>query len=157
MNAKTRHPNVLWAQAGRLVYLTVVLHDVSDDSIELQSDAIDFKNVTDGVEYAFHLDFYAPIDVGKSKWSISDRGAFLVLTKQEEGEMWTRLTKEKVKPDFVKIDFTRWADEDAEDHEDFSQHEMEGGDNDAEEFEDDEAADDARNVDETEEAREEPK
>ncbi|KAJ6437564.1 mitochondrial carrier [Purpureocillium lavendulum] len=124
---------ILWAQREGVVYLTINLHDVQNSAIDLQAGSIDFKNTTEGMEYAFNLSFYAPVKVDESKKSITGRYAFLVLAKAEEA-WWPRLTNENVRLNFVKVDFERWADEDDSDDEpnlpggmDFSQFGMPGG------------------------------
>ncbi|KAJ1958142.1 p23 chaperone protein wos2 [Dipsacomyces acuminosporus] len=94
-----RHPTVLWAQREDLVYLTVDLHDAQNAKIDLKADSIDFNGTSDGLDYAFHLDFYAPVKPSDSKRSLTGRKTFLVLHKAEAA-WWPRLTKEKAKLNF---------------------------------------------------------
>ncbi|KAI8324186.1 HSP20-like chaperone, partial [Martensiomyces pterosporus] len=105
------HPDVLWAQREDVVYLTIDLHDAQDAQIDLTPSSIDFKNTTDGSQYAFHLDFFEGIDTEASKKSATGRRTMLVLQKAKK-EWWPRLTKEKVRLNFLKTDFDHWKDED---------------------------------------------
>lgn len=56
--------------------------------------------------------------VQQSKSSLTSRHFALVLRKKEKkAEYWPRLTKAKVKSNFIKTDFSKWVDEDEQDGE----------------------------------------
>ncbi|KAJ2786239.1 S-adenosylmethionine transporter [Coemansia javaensis] len=110
-----RCPTVYWAQREGLVYLTIDLHDAQDAKITLAKDTIDFSNTTDGMPYAFHLDFFGAVNPDDAKKSATGRKTLLVINKAKD-EWWPRLTKESPKPPFVKTDFDHWKeDDDSED------------------------------------------
>ena len=45
----------------------------------------------------------------KSKITIGDRSVVLVLAKKDaSGEYWSRLTKDKVKSPYIKVDWNKW-------------------------------------------------
>ncbi|KAJ2764040.1 p23 chaperone protein wos2, partial [Coemansia nantahalensis] len=108
-------PTVLWAQRENVVYLTIELHDAQEAKIELKEDSIDFSNTTDGLPYAFHLDFYKPVKT-EAKKSATGFKTTLVIDKKDDA-WWPRLTKESPKPAFLKTDFEHWKDEDDSDAE----------------------------------------
>lgn len=53
----------------------------------------------------------------KSRSFVRDRNIELILVKREEGPFWPHLLKEKVKQHWLKVDFSRWKDEDDSDDE----------------------------------------
>ena len=48
----------------------------------------------------------------KSKFAVRDRVIEFALEKAEEGPYWDRLTKDKTKQHWLKVDFNKWKDED---------------------------------------------
>lgn len=48
----------------------------------------------------------------KSRSFVRDRNIELILIKKEEGPYWPHLLKQKVKQHWLKVDFSRWKDED---------------------------------------------
>ncbi|XP_045127879.1 co-chaperone protein daf-41-like isoform X2 [Portunus trituberculatus] len=48
----------------------------------------------------------------KSRSFPRDRNIELILVKKEEGPYWPHLLKQKVKQHWLKVDFSRWKDED---------------------------------------------
>ncbi|KAG0716150.1 Protein wos2 [Chionoecetes opilio] len=48
----------------------------------------------------------------KSRSFPRDRNIELILIKKEEGPYWPHLLKQKVKQHWLKVDFSRWKDED---------------------------------------------
>jgi hypothetical protein len=64
-----------------------------------------------GVEdksYAFELELFEPIDASLTKKNLTTRHLQLILRKKEaKDEFWPRLTKEKVKNQFIKTDFAK--------------------------------------------------
>ena len=52
----------------------------------------------------------------KSTKSLTSRSLVLKLRKVEKGlEYWPRLSKEKIKTNWLKTDFAKWVDEDEQD------------------------------------------
>ncbi|KAL0074981.1 HSP20-like chaperone [Phycomyces blakesleeanus] len=111
------HPTVLWAQRNDLLYLTVELSDIKTPQINIQPTKFSFKGKGEKEqnEYEAEIEFFGEIDVEKSKQHLTPRNLLLVLYKKEEG-FWPRLQKGS-KLNFVKVDFTRWKDEDDDEEE----------------------------------------
>ncbi|OLY78097.1 Protein wos2, partial [Smittium mucronatum] len=111
--SKVNYPAVKWAQRANLIYLTISLPDCKVAKFDLTPESLDFAGTSNGTEYAFKIDFYAPIDVQASKHDIGQRSIFCNLAKQsaDEEQWWPRLQKGP-KLLFVKTDFDLWVDED---------------------------------------------
>lgn len=107
-------PPVIWAQRPNLLYVTVCLEDCKNPTIDIQSDKLHFKGVggTESKEHEVTINFYKDIDVEKTTKNTKGRTFEFVLMKKEEGPYWPRLTKENTKYHWLKIDFSKWKDED---------------------------------------------
>ncbi|KAI8142741.1 HSP20-like chaperone [Fennellomyces sp. T-0311] len=112
------HPTVLWAQRKDCIYLTVQLIDITKPEINVKPESFHFKGKGEKEqnEYEADLEFYGPVDVPKSKQHLTPRNLTMIIYKKEEG-FWPRLQKDKKKPNFLKVDFARWKDEDDEEEE----------------------------------------
>ncbi|CDS14405.1 hypothetical protein LRAMOSA06574 [Lichtheimia ramosa] len=111
------HPTVLWAQRKDLIYLTVQLIDITKPEIDVKSDRFHFKGKgeEEQKEYEADIEFYGAVDVEKSKQHLTPRNLTMIIYKKEEG-YWPRLQKGG-KLNYVKVDFSKWKDEDEEDEE----------------------------------------
>lgn len=59
-------------------------------------------------EYEFDLDLYDEIIPEETKKSVTSRAIVLILRKKQlQAEFWPRLTKEKVKNNWIKTDFSK--------------------------------------------------
>ncbi|KAI7880382.1 HSP20-like chaperone [Lichtheimia hyalospora FSU 10163] len=106
------HPTVLWAQRQDLIYLTVQLMDITKPEIQVKPESFHFKGQgeKEQQEYGADIEFYAPVDVERSKQHLTPRNLTMIIYKQKE-EYWPRLQKGG-KLNFLKVDFARWRDED---------------------------------------------
>ncbi|SAM00558.1 hypothetical protein [Absidia glauca] len=114
----TLHPTVLWAQRAEFVYLTVELVDIqAQPTIELTADKFHFKGKgeKEQKEYECELQFFKPVDPKKSHQVLTARGLTMIIIKAEPG-WWDKL-QVGPRPNFLKVDFNRWRDEDEEDEE----------------------------------------
>ena len=70
-------------------------------------------------QYELKLELYSEIDSEESQISITDRRVLLVIAKKDAStsEYWPRLLKSKDKVSNVKVDWTKWVDEDDEEEE----------------------------------------
>ncbi|CAO3589186.1 unnamed protein product [Absidia cylindrospora] len=113
------HPTVSWAQRADFIYLTVNLSDITEPKINLTSDRFQFKGKGEKEqnEYECEIEFFNSVDVEKSKQVLTPRNLtmFIYKTKDSEG-YWDKLQKGG-KLNFLKVDFTKWRDEDDEDDE----------------------------------------
>ncbi len=106
------NPNVLWAQRSDAVWLTVEVFDADDIKFELKEDSLSFSCTSGGKPYGFNLDLFKPVKVEESKY-LKHRLVDICLRKAEE-EDWPRLTKENKKLPWIKVDWSKWEDSDAE-------------------------------------------
>lgn len=119
-------PQVLWAQRSDKVYLTIDLQEAKDPKISIDNDdeggkvsfsasAVSHATGGDDHEYAIDLELYGKIDKEASKIAVNPRSVVLVLAKAEPG-FWPRLLRQKGKaPNNIKVDWSKWVDEDEED------------------------------------------
>ncbi|KAJ9069822.1 p23 chaperone protein wos2 [Entomophthora muscae] len=116
MSATVLLPEVLWAQTDKLIYLTVKVADLKKEETNFLPSSVKFLGSTEDKTYGFELDLYDEYDVEGSRKSFTAQRIFLVLKKRDDAqEYWPRLQKAGKKPTYLKIDFSRWRDEDDED------------------------------------------
>ena len=106
-------PTVLWAQRDDFIWLTVDLANAEDIQVDLSSSNLKFNCKADGKDYSFELDFFKPIIKDDSKF-LKHRLIDFALKKETEKE-WPRLIKENKKLVWLKVDWSKWQDSDAED------------------------------------------
>jgi len=106
-------PTVLWAQRDDFVWLTVDIANAEDIKVDLTESNLKLSCKSDGKEYSFELDFFKPINKEQSKF-LKHRLIDFAL-KKETDEEWPRMTKESKKFPWLKVDWSKWQDSDAED------------------------------------------
>ncbi|KAI7901472.1 HSP20-like chaperone [Cokeromyces recurvatus] len=111
------HPSVLWAQRADLIYLTVEISDIKDHKIDLTENKLKFTGIGEKEqnEYEAEIEFYAAVDVEKSKQHLTARNLTMAIYKKEQA-WWPKLQKGN-KLNFVKVDFQKWKDEDEDEDE----------------------------------------
>lgn len=82
--------------------------------------------------YHVELEFFAPVDTEakESKWAVGQRNVqFFILKKDKDAEFWPRLLEDKMlEKTNVKVDWSKFADEDDEEAEQgFDTNAMGGG------------------------------
>ena len=107
------NPTVLWAQRDDYVWLTVDVANAEDLKVDISADELKFACKADGKEYGFDLKFFKPIIKDESKF-LKHRLVDLCLKKAED-EDWPRLTADSKKFPWIKVDWSKWQDSDAED------------------------------------------
>ncbi|KAJ9118662.1 hypothetical protein QFC22_003882 [Naganishia vaughanmartiniae] len=137
------HPEILYAQRSsetdaekNIIYVTIQAPDVQGEpELKIEPTKISFHaktgDASKGVperEYEFALDLYDEIIPEETKKSVSSRAIVLILRKKQmQAEFWPRLTKEKVKNNWIKTDFSKWVDEDEqEEAEEVDQSQFQG-------------------------------
>merc|ERR1711957_487210 len=114
------HPTIMWAQRKDAVYITVCLTDLDKHEVTLTEEAgLTFNGNVKDKEYAFNIPaFQYDIDISTSKWNVKGRNIIIMLMKKdEEGESWTRIQKDKVKNSKIETDWAKRVDSDEEDEE----------------------------------------
>jgi CS domain len=110
-----------WAQRKKLVYLTLEAKNLSEEGrvINLTPEGhlhFEGTNKVTSAHYKLDLNLYDEVVVDTTKWKVTDYSVqFSISKKNENSEFWPRLTKEKVKSNFITIDWDRWIDEDEPD------------------------------------------
>jgi len=109
-------PLVLWAQRQDKVTLSIQLGDVKEETVNITEDNLTFTGKSDGKEYASTIEFLKKVNPEGSKYLVKGREVYCEVLKAEE-EDWSRLCKDTKKRTDVKVDFSRWKDEDDSDDE----------------------------------------
>lgn len=122
----TRPPVVLWAQRADKLFLTIELEDCKEPEIKLEKDKLYFSGKSDSIQqnadhcqHEVTIEFYKPINVDDSKYSVRARYTEFVIIKEDTNCWWPRLLKDSAKQHWLKIDFPKWKDEDDSEDEGF--------------------------------------
>ena len=100
------------------MYLEVQLRDIKEENITLEEQSLAFKGQSDKDKYAFSIELFAAVNKETSKWNKTGYHLLFVLEKKDQDTaFWPRLTKEKVKNQYIQIDWSKWVDEDEEEEE----------------------------------------
>ncbi|GAA5974180.1 hypothetical protein JCM11641_003310 [Rhodosporidiobolus odoratus] len=130
-------PNVLWAQrssesdpARNLIFLTIDAPELDPSyTFEVSGNKLTFKGKTHELDSpkgtaahldakSYELDIELFDEAEEQKRALSGKSLKVVLQKKTpKEEYWPRLTKEKVRLNWLKTDFALWRDEDEQDDE----------------------------------------
>lgn len=138
---------VKWAQHKKLVFLTLEAKNLSEvgRSISLTPEGLlHFEGINQitNAHYKLDLALFDEVIVENTKWKVTDYCVQFSIAKKNESEsFWPRLTKEKVKLNFVNVDWSRWVDEDEADQKDLG-YNHEDFDNLPEDYDEEEDEDD---------------
>jgi len=115
-----KQPPVQWAQRADCIWLSILVENCTVPIIKILPNRLSFKGKSGPhgetpKMYSCELDFYADLSPGLCKFSDpkknqNSRAVIFKLVKKEEG-WWPRLLDETVKQHWLKVDFTRWADQ----------------------------------------------
>ncbi|KAG6528367.1 hypothetical protein ZIOFF_010521 [Zingiber officinale] len=168
-----RHPSTKWAQSSDTIYITIELPDAKDVKLTLQPEGRFYFSATSGAEnipYELDFELFDKVNVDESKTAVGLRTIYYLIKKADK-KWWSRLLKQGGKPPvYLKVDWDKWIDEEDEkenksegmnfDGMDFSNLNMGGVDDelDGDEDDDDEFAhpadeDGEDDVDDAEEAK----
>ncbi|KAK3097558.1 hypothetical protein FSP39_010781 [Pinctada imbricata] len=122
-------PFVFWGQKLDHISLKIDLKNVSSPDVELTEDKLTFCTEGLGVrghnKYKFEVEFYLPVDPENSRYRVLERQIEFHIKKKGDGEVWPRLTFQKIKYPWLKIDFDKVADiDDTESEEDQAMPQM---------------------------------
>mmetsp|Transcript_63130 Transcript_63130/g.123995 ORF Transcript_63130/g.123995 Transcript_63130/m.123995 type:complete len:248 (-) Transcript_63130:101-844(-) len=120
---------IKYAQRKDSIYLTIDLPDLTEESISLTADKLDFSGKSNGKDYTVELVFMNEVDPDTSTWKVLQRSVQMHIMKkdQDQEEFWVRLLKDKVlEKTNVKIDWDKYVDED-EETEGFDTSNLDGG------------------------------
>ncbi|SMN18859.1 similar to Saccharomyces cerevisiae YKL117W SBA1 Co-chaperone that binds to and regulates Hsp90 family chaperones [Maudiozyma saulgeensis] len=124
-------PEVKWAQRSdekdeekNYLLITIGITDCSEPVLKIEPTYFELTANSKGHvgnetanKYKLHIDFFKEIIPDKTLHKIANgQHYFLKIYKKDLGlEYWPRLTKEKVKYQYIKTDFDKWVDEDEQD------------------------------------------
>ncbi len=109
-------PDATWAQNEEYIFLTInaVGFEHVEPEIKVTEKKLEFNGTNqDGVEYTQSIEFFGELDVNATRVKYFPMNIFLVLTKKEAA-WWPRLPEAKGRHNHIKIDWSRWRDEDDE-------------------------------------------
>jgi len=120
-----------WAIRPDKVYVSFQVEDAAKVQVCFEEQKISFSAVQYELlengkpnenkiakQFRNEIDLYDKIDPERSQKKDGARGIQCLLMRKKEGEYWPRLTKEKSRIHWLKVDFSRWKDEDDSDTED---------------------------------------
>uniref|UniRef100_A0A336MGZ7 CSON015164 protein n=1 Tax=Culicoides sonorensis TaxID=179676 RepID=A0A336MGZ7_CULSO len=111
---QTVHPQVLWAQDKKQLFLTVNV-ECKDPEIKWTDQSLYFKGVgsPENKTYEVTVNFLNKIVPEKVVSKNITRCIEFTVPKQEESSgFWPKLTTDKGKLAWLKVDFNKWKDED---------------------------------------------
>jgi len=117
MTNEVGHPQVLWAQDKKRIFLTINV-ECRDPELKYTDDSLYFKGVglPENKPYEATIQFSNKIVPDNVVSKNITRCIELTIPKADEnGEYWSSLIKDKKKPAWLKVDFNKWKDEDEED------------------------------------------
>ena len=109
-------PPIKWAQRRDIVYLSVAVEDISNETYQFTDDKSLCFECEGGTKprqkYAFELQLFGEINQENCKVKKAGRELLIVLSKKDnKAPYWPRLTEGKQKAHNVQVDFNRWRDE----------------------------------------------
>lgn len=117
-------PPAVWAQRNDVLYLTLNVECPAPD-FKFTEDTMYFKGVglPEKKTHEVTINFYSKINPDKIISKNTSRCIEFVISKADtKAAYWPKLTNDKTKPHWLKVDFNRWKDEGSDD-------EREEGDN----------------------------
>ena len=106
------NPQILWAQDRKSIFLTFEIRDIKEQNIKFSEKNISIQGRNDKNEFNISIDLYSEINCEESTWSIKPKGIICTLNKNVE-KFWSKLSP--VKMNNLKIDWTKWVNEDDSD------------------------------------------
>ncbi|CAG5118870.1 unnamed protein product [Candidula unifasciata] len=115
--ATSLSPFVYWGQSKENISLKVDLRSVENVEVSLTEEGLDFSAQGQGIKginiYSFHLDFYLRVNPEKSRYRKTDTAVEFQIEKSVP-ETWPRLTSERTKLQWLKIDFDKFMQDESE-------------------------------------------
>ena len=115
-SSATLFPDLKWAQRRDRLFVTCEVPNLTDYKFNLTESTFSLCGNVEDKKYLAEFDLFAEVNVEESKWN--DKGRYLIMNivkkDQDADEYWPRLTKEKVKNPHLKVDWSKWVDEDDE-------------------------------------------
>ncbi|XP_058829434.1 uncharacterized protein CG16817 [Topomyia yanbarensis] len=110
-------PPAIWAQRNDVIYLTLNV-ECLDPTFKFTEDSMYFKGVglPEKKNLEVTINFYSKINPDKVVSKNTSRCIEFVISKADtNASYWPKLTNDKNKPHWLKVDFNRWKDEGSDD------------------------------------------
>lgn len=110
-------PPAVWAQRNDVLYLTLNV-ECPDPTFKFTEDTMYFKGVglPEKKNHEITINFYSKINPDKIVSKNTSRCIEFVISKADtKASYWPKLTSDKNKPHWLKVDFNRWKDEGSDD------------------------------------------
>eukprot|EP00007_Cunea_sp_BSH-02190019_P000848 CAMPEP_0174249122 /NCGR_PEP_ID=MMETSP0417-20130205/43420_1 /TAXON_ID=242541 /ORGANISM="Mayorella sp, Strain BSH-02190019" /LENGTH=156 /DNA_ID=CAMNT_0015328991 /DNA_START=28 /DNA_END=498 /DNA_ORIENTATION=+ len=116
MSAELLQPEVRWAQRKDILYVKIDVSGIEGKpSIQLKPEGFEFKATGEEGSYGVSVNFFDEIVPEESEYHVAPRYYEMILKKKNtDADYWPCLTKEKLKTWWLKVDWSRWVDEDEE-------------------------------------------
>lgn len=105
-----------WAQRKDRIFITLEVPDMQNHNIDLKEQTLRITGQANGKNYDGELELFDEVVVSESGWNTKGRYIILSIAKKnkEAEEYWPRLTKDKAKNNHIKIDWSKWVDQEDE-------------------------------------------
>ena len=109
------NPTILWAQDKKSIFLTFEIRNIKEQDIQLLEQNIKIKGRNENNEFDVDIQLFSSIDTEQSTLAIKPKGIIITLKKSVD-IFWNKLST--VKMNNLKIDWSKWVNEDDSDLED---------------------------------------
>ncbi|PAV83939.1 hypothetical protein WR25_02125 [Diploscapter pachys] len=111
-----KQPAVLWAQRESNILLTIEVDDAKIDDLKAEGSKLHFAGSSHSEKYEATMELFDEVKGDELKKANGTRFIEISIPKKEDA-WWPRLLKEKGKVHWLKVDFSKWKDEDEVDDE----------------------------------------
>jgi len=119
---------VKWAQRSECLFITIDLHDVSNETVSFTETTLHFRGESEGKYFETNLELFRSIDPAGCKWKTHPLGVEIYVKKlgarkKKKGKksgFWPHLLKDKAleKLSTVTVDWNHYIDSDEEEEKD---------------------------------------
>jgi len=108
----SKTPSLIWAQRHDKVFVTFTEQNLTTAEVQFADGLLSIKATSKGGEYKLeNMPLWLEIIPDESKWFKNDR-ALVVSLKKKDSEYWDGLTTDKGLKKFIKVDFSKFCEED---------------------------------------------
>nr|XP_043893957.1 prostaglandin E synthase 3b isoform X1 [Solea senegalensis] len=105
------HPaTVYWYDRRDSVFIEFCVADSKDVEVTFEKSKCVFSCLGAGVKYENEIDLFDAIEENECNHKRTGRSVLCILRKAQPGKPWLRLTKDKTKLSWLRVDFNNWKD-----------------------------------------------
>jgi len=112
----------MWYDRRDEVFVEFCVEDSKDVQVKFESSKLNFSCSIDNAKHQNEIDLFGAIDPSASKHKRTDRSVKCCLRKVEVGKPWVRLSKDKMKINWLGVDFNNWKNWEDDSDEEFSNY-----------------------------------